>query len=420
MFTAFGGFFATDNSTPPAPAGNDFTAIVDMSKSGGTAGGMRVFINDFDINTAPVIDWGDGTNLAITSTGLKSKTYPSTTAQYTMKINANAKIGMRITDATKVIDIVNWGNTRFSNNQNFLNGAVNLSTISATDSPNLTECINMSNMFLGCTNLTIDYKNVNAPNVANAMRAFGNCTSLNGSFSNTTIGSLTSNLNATSMFQNCFALTGNGFSTTNIVATTAVNAFASCTVFNGNLAGMNWANLSNSTTMFSNCTSFTGQGMANLDVSKLAVSQGMFFNDSNFNGNLSGWNTANITSMGTMFNNCQSFTGTSITGWNTSNVTNMGSTFYRATAMNANLSGWNTTKVTNFVQTFREAGNPNIMGWRTTAAGAQMDSMFLNNTNFNQNLSGWCVSQIATEPASFSSGASSWTLAKPVWGTCPV
>ena len=419
MLSIFGSFFSTQDSGPPPVVANDFTMIVDMTKAGGSAGGMRVFINDFDINTNPVIDWGDGTNLAITSTGLKSKTYPSTTAQYTVKINDGAKIGMRITDATKVIDIIKWGNVRFSNNQNFLNGAVNLSTISATDSPNLIECTNMSNMFLGCTNLRIDFKNVNAPNVANARQAFFNCTSLNGSFSNTTIGSLTSNLNATSMFQNCYALTGNGFSTTNIVATTGVNAFASCTSFNGNLAGMNWANLSNASQMFANCTSFTGQGMTNLDVSKLSVTTGMFFNDTNFNGNLAGWNTANMTQMQTMFNNCTSFTGASITGWNTSNVTSMGSTFYKTTSMNANLSGWNVTKVTSFISTFREAGNPNVAGWRTTAA-TSMDTMFFNNSNFNQNLSRWCVTQFPTEQPSFSSGASAWTLPKPVWGTCPV
>jgi len=34
-------------------------------------------------------------------------------------------------------------------------------------------------------------------------------------------------------------------------------------------------------------------------------------------------------------------------------------------------------------------------------------------------LSGWCVSNITTEPSSFDTGASSWALNRPAWGTCP-
>jgi len=48
-----------------------------------------------------------------------------------------------------------------------------------------------------------------------------------------------------------------------------------------------------------------------------------------------------------------------------------------------------------------------------------MNSMFRNATAFNQNLSGWCVSLITSAPNRFDSGASSWDLARPVWGTCP-
>jgi hypothetical protein len=45
--------------------------------------------------------------------------------------------------------------------------------------------------------------------------------------------------------------------------------------------------------------------------------------------------------------------------------------------------------------------------------------MFYNAEAFNQDLSDWCVSNITTEPTDFDKGATSWTLARPVWGTCP-
>ena len=49
-----------------------------------------------------------------------------------------------------------------------------------------------------------------------------------------------------------------------------------------------------------------------------------------------------------------------------------------------------------------------------------MHYMFFQASAFNQNISGWCVSHFASKPSSFDIGASLWTEAKPVWGTCPL
>lgn len=48
-----------------------------------------------------------------------------------------------------------------------------------------------------------------------------------------------------------------------------------------------------------------------------------------------------------------------------------------------------------------------------------MDQMFYGATSFNQDLSGWCVSNIPSLPNGFDTGATSWVLPKPIWGTCP-
>jgi hypothetical protein len=45
--------------------------------------------------------------------------------------------------------------------------------------------------------------------------------------------------------------------------------------------------------------------------------------------------------------------------------------------------------------------------------------MFQNATAFNQNLSGWCVTEVTTEPTSFSTDSALTDANKPVWGTCP-
>jgi hypothetical protein len=50
-----------------------------------------------------------------------------------------------------------------------------------------------------------------------------------------------------------------------------------------------------------------------------------------------------------------------------------------------------------------------------------MDLMFAIAESFNQDLSGWCVTNIASEPNNFDTGADAWVLAnsRPIWGTCP-
>ncbi len=96
---------------------------------------------------------------------------------------------------------------------------------------------------------------------------------------------------------------------------------------------------------------------------------GFMFSANNFNEDISGWDTQNVESMFHMFGGANSF--------------------------NQNIGGWNTSKVT------------------------EMVAMFDNAHAFNQDLSGWCVTLITSEPGGFAAATDSWTLPKPVWGTCP-
>ena len=79
----------------------------------------------------------------------------------------------------------------------------------------------------------------------------------------------------------------------------------------------------------------------------------------------------------------------------TSDVTDMSAMFESATAFNQDIGSWDVSSVTD------------------------MSGMFYNAQAFNQALSGWCVSNITTEPSNFDTSATSWTLARPAWGTCP-
>ena len=102
-----------------------------------------------------------------------------------------------------------------------------------------------------------------------------------------------------------------------------------------------------------------------------------------------------ITSTNKMFRNCSEF-NQDISMWDTSNVKDMSFMFAQAGKFNQDISSWDVGQVTN------------------------MKSMFDTAKSFNQDLSGWNVSLIPSEPGSFAYSVRGWTLPKPVWGTTGV
>jgi len=122
-------------------------------------------------------------------------------------------------------------------------------------------------------------------------------------------------------------------------------------------------------------------------------------------GNISNWNTSNVTNMESMFYGASNFNeliDTSGNNWNTSNVTNMKNMFYGAIHFNKSISGWNTSKVTNMHYMFYGAINFNqpldSSGniWNTSKV-TDMDNMFQDAVNFKQvSIGNWNFSRIST------------------------
>ncbi len=138
-----------------------------------------------------------------------------------------------------------------------------------------------------------------------------------------------------------------------------------------------------------------------------------------FNHDISHWDVSSVTNMTCMFKYASDFNG-DISAWDTSSVINMSSMFARASRFNQPIGSWDTSSVTNTFYMFRAAAgfNQDIGDWDTSSV-TNMSNMFQYALAFNQDLSGWCVSQFSTPPAEFDGNASSWTEARPVWGTCP-
>jgi surface protein len=146
---------------------------------------------------------------------------------------------------------------------------------------------------------------------------------------------------------------------------------------------------------------------------------GMFYDDAAFNQDISSWDVSSVTDMRNMFYHATSFNG-DIGSWDVSSVTDMRAMFAGADAFNQGIGLWDVSSVTNMSEMFEGATSFNqyIDLWDVSSV-TDMGGMFERADAFNQDLSGWCVSLIASAPSGFDNGATSWVLARPVWGTCP-
>ena len=80
----------------------------------------------------------------------------------------------------------------------------------------------------------------------------------------------------------------------------------------------------------------------------------LFYTNYKFNDNISDWNTSNVINMENMFYNVREF-NQPINNWNTENVVNMNQTFYNARIFNQELNNWNINKVENMMYMFYNA-----------------------------------------------------------------
>ena len=154
------------------------------------------------------------------------------------------------------------------------------------------------------------------------------------------------------------------------------------------------------------------------DTSNVTVMRGLFMGRKNFNENISNWDTQNVKLMDLMFYEAETF-NQDISRWDTSKVTNMRNMFYGAKSFNQDLF-WNTMNVTDMSGMFGNAFtfNGDITLWNTSKV-TSMAFMFYNAKSFNRDISIWDTGNVTNMKYMFN-GASSFNVDISKWNVIKV
>jgi surface protein len=171
--------------------------------------------------------------------------------------------------------------------------------------------------------------------------------------------------------------------------------FEGNTNFNSNISFWDTSNVTDMSSMFKNAQNFN-QNIGSWDVSKVTNVYSMFYYALVFNQNIGSWDTSNITNFQLMFQNARQF-NQPIGSWDTSSATNMAQLFEGAGAFNQDISGWDVSNNTKTFSMFNNASafNQDISGWDVSNV-TDMNRMFIEATSFNQPIGSWDVSKVTS------------------------
>ncbi|CAD7811515.1 hypothetical protein CHRY9390_02369 [Chryseobacterium aquaeductus] len=297
----------------------------------------------------------------------------------------------------KLLEIEQWGNIAWTS-MNAAFASCQRMTLTATDSPNLSNVTNASlmfyltNSFLGASSM----QNWDTSNIENFSFMFAQHHS-GIAYTQTVPGFNPSELSS--------------WDTSS--ATNLSYMFTGRTYFNQNINSWDVSNVKNISWMFALCSAYN-QPLNNWDTSSLQMMNDVFANASSFNQYLNSWNTSSVTNMNRAFAYCTQF-NQPLDLWNVSNVTKMKNIFSDATSFNQSLASWNLASL-------------------VTADSAFGDTA-INCENYSKTITGWAdnpntannVSFILISPMQYASNiinkrniliSKGWTINGDTLGSC--
>ncbi|WP_432226983.1 BspA family leucine-rich repeat surface protein [Limosilactobacillus fermentum] len=129
--------------------------------------------------------------------------------------------------------------------------------------------------------------------------------------------------------------------------------FSNAGLINADLSNLDTRNITDMAFLFGDNTRLKTVGnLSHWDTSNVTVMVGMFSGYNGAIGDLSHWDTSNVRDMSDMFENCNGVIG-DISHWDTSNVTNMDCMFEGYNGAIGDLSHWDISNVTNMRSMFQ-------------------------------------------------------------------
>lgn len=137
-----------------------------------------------------------------------------------------------------------------------------------------------------------------------------------------------------------------------------------------------------------------------IDVSNVDYMKFLFY-ESNFNGDISGWDVSGVKDMRGMFRYAENF-NQPIGNWDVSGVENMREMFNGAKKFNQDIGKWNVSSVKDMANMFNGAYefDKDIGEWKVSEV-EDMGGMFSCTKNFNQDIGKWDVSSVKDMTAMF-------------------
>jgi surface protein len=233
------------------------------------------------------------------------------------------------TDASKLLEIRQWGTFRFGTTPAAFEGCDSL-RVTATDVPDLSIPTSLSRAFAGCIDI-VEIPSIAAWDTSNVtdMSALFNATNFDGDLS--------------------------AWDTSNV---TDMSWMFSGSGFTGDISTWDTSGVTDMSGMFSS-TGFDGD-ISSWDTSRVTDMSGMF-ERARFNGDISAWDTSSVTSMARMFSYAYVSGATSpfsgdISAWDTSSVRDMSQMFHDAIAFNRDLGAWDITSLSDATDMLTESG----------------------------------------------------------------
>lgn len=196
--------------------------------------------------------------------------------------------------------------------------------------------------------------------------------------------------------------------------------FEGCSNFNQDMSGWDTSNITDMSYCFYDCQNLSYGNLNNWDTSNVTNMDYMFYRTGVNQLEINNWDVSNVTRMVGMFSNFgQRSTGFNLNNWDTSNVQYMTEMFknfvvgtladdgYTFTVTPLYIGDWDTSSVESMTDMFKSSRCNPEIGSWNTANVVGMNGMFYLNDDFDQDLSGWCVSQFSSKPSGFDDFTSS-------------